>query len=119
MVAYAKQIGFGVAYGLSSGATIALLVMFGAFGLKMGRRTLVLTAMLILLYAVLYLKLRSADYALLAGATLAFIALAGTMYLTRNEDWYGPERENPVRSKGRLKAAAEPLPDVDAPESEA
>ncbi len=118
MVAYAEQIGFGAAYALSSGATIALLVMFGALGLKMGRRTLVLAVMLILLYAVLYLILRSADYALLAGATLAFIALAGTMYLTRNEDWYGPEREKRSRSKGRRKTAVEPLPDVDAPEAE-
>lgn len=116
MVAYAEQIGFGAAYALSSGATIALLVMFGALGLKMGRRTLVLAVMLILLYAVLYLILRSADYALLAGATLAFMALAGTMYITRNEDWYGPEREKRGRPTGRRKpAGAGPLADVTPP----
>lgn len=93
MVAYAEQIGFGAAYALSAGATVALLTMFGALGLKLGRRTAVLAVMLLLTYGVLYLILRSADYALLAGATLAFAALAGTMYLTRNEDWYGPPRE--------------------------
>jgi len=92
MLAYAEQIGFGQAYGLASGATIFLLTFFGATALRMGRRTAVLTVTLIVLYAVLYLILQSADYALIAGATLAFVALAGTMYLTRNEDWYGPER---------------------------
>ncbi|MGP1358680.1 cell envelope integrity protein CreD [Roseicyclus sp.] len=90
MVAYAEQIGFGPAYGLAAGATAALLTLFGAVALKLGRRTLVLAAMLGVTYAVLYLILRSADYALLAGSTLAFLALALTMIATRNEDWYGP-----------------------------
>lgn len=97
MVAYAEQIGFGPAYGLASAATIALLVIFAATGLKLGRRSLVLGVMLAVLYAVLYLILRSADYALIAGATLAFLALAGTMLATRNENWYGPEVPPGVR----------------------
>lgn len=91
MVSYAEQIGFGPAYLLAAGATIALLTVFGATALKLGRRTSVLTAMLIVVYTVLFLVLRSADFALLAGSTLAFTALAGAMLLTRNEDWYGPE----------------------------
>ncbi|TDT76802.1 inner membrane protein [Litoreibacter halocynthiae] len=89
MVAYSEQIGFAAAYGVSAGATIILLTLFGYIGMKLGVRSAVLGVMLVLLYGVLYLILRSADYALLAGSTLAFLALAGTMYLTRNEDWYG------------------------------
>ena len=46
-------------------------------------------AMLVLVYAVLFLILHSADYALLAGASLTFSAIAVTMFATRNEDWYG------------------------------
>ena len=90
MLAYAEQIGFGPAYLAASAATVALLVMFGLTGLKLGRRAWVLGAMLVVLYAVLYLILRSTDFALIAGATLAFVALAATMVATRNEDWYGP-----------------------------
>ena len=89
MVAYAEQIGFAAAYALSAAATIGLIVMFGAMAMKLGRRTWVLGVTLVVLYAVLYLILQSTDYALLAGATLAFLALAVTMYLTRNESWYG------------------------------
>lgn len=112
MVAYAEQIGFGPAYLLSSGATIALLTMYGAVGLGLGRRTLVLCLTLVLLYGVLYLILQSADYALLAGSTLAFLALAGTMYATRNEDWYGPPREGKKRSfwGGKAPETAAPPP---------
>ena len=90
LVAYAEQIGFAAAYALSSAAVIALLTVFGFTALKLGRRGWVLCGALVVLYAVLWLILRSADYALLAGSTLAFGALAAAMWLTRNEDWYGP-----------------------------
>ena len=93
MAAYAEQIGFGAAYAVSATATIGLLTIFGATALKLGNRATTLAAMLIIVYLVLYLILQSADYALLAGSTLAFVALAGTMWITRNEDWHGPERE--------------------------
>jgi len=91
MLAYAEQVGFGPAYLGAAAAVIILLVLFGKFGLKLGSRVWVLGAMLVLLYAVLYLILYSTDYALLAGATLAFIAIGATMYATRNEEWYSEE----------------------------
>ncbi|GAA3863114.1 cell envelope integrity protein CreD [Celeribacter arenosi] len=88
MVAYAEHIGFLAAYVLSSGATIGLLTLYGWVGLKLKSRTWVLGGVLIVLYAVLYFILDSVDYALLAGSTLAFGALAAAMLLTRNEEWY-------------------------------
>ena len=99
MAAYAEQIGFGPAYALSAGATVALLTMYGGMALKLGRRTWVLGGLLTALYAVLYLILKSADFALLAGSTLAFLALAGTMFLTRNEDW-GAGMDTLIRAAG-------------------
>lgn len=89
MVAYAEHIGFGPAYLLSAVAVTLSLMFYGFVGLKLGRRALVLGAVLAVLYALLYLILRSADFALLAGSTLIFAALVGTMYATRNEQWYG------------------------------
>ncbi|SEK49358.1 cell envelope integrity protein CreD [Pacificibacter marinus] len=104
MVAYSEQFGFAVAYGISAGATIILLTFFGHFGLNLGKRTAVLALMLLVLYGVLYLILQSEDYALLAGATLAFVALAATMYFTRNEDWYGPEGKGLFAKKVKAPA---------------
>lgn len=89
MVAYAEQIGFGAAYLFAAGAVIGLITAYAAIGLKFGRRSWGVGALLIAVYGVLYLILKSADYALLAGATLAFLALAATMFLTRNETWHG------------------------------
>ena len=111
MVSYSEQIGFAAAYGVSAGATIILLTLFGLVAMKLGIRALVLGVMLVLLYGVLYLILRSADYALLAGSTLAFFALAGTMYLTRNEDWYGEPGHGMIDWLNGKTPPAKPAPD--------
>lgn len=44
-------------------------------------------------YGLIWLLMKSEDYALLIGASCAFSALAITMYVTRNVNWYGPARE--------------------------
>ena len=40
-------------------------------------------------YGLIYLLLKSEDYAPLIGSTTAFAAIAVTMYITQNLDWYG------------------------------
>ena len=109
MVSYAEQIGFGPAYLLAAAAVTLLLTLFGWMGLGLGRRSLVVGAMLVLVYAVLYLILQSEDYALLAGSSLAFVAIAATMFATRNEDWYGPEGSG-LLGKKAAKAAPQAEP---------
>ncbi|MEM7545525.1 MAG: cell envelope integrity protein CreD [Pseudomonadota bacterium] len=106
MVSFAEQIGFAAAYALSSGATIALLVTFGFAGLRLGRMSWTLGLMLAALYGVLFLILRTAEYALLAGAVLAFFALAGTMYATRNEQWFATGGQ----SSGWFTRRSKPVP---------
>ncbi len=108
MVAYAEQIGFGPAYAAASAATIGLISVYAATGLALGRKAVRLGGVLVVLYGVFFLILRSTDYALLAGSTLAFLALAGTMLMTRNETWEGPTRPLgwPFGKRGRDEAAA-------------
>lgn len=105
MLALAEQMGFGPAYLVSGGATVALITAFAVLALGLGRRSLVLGAMLAVLYAVLYLILQSADYALLAGSVLSFVAVAGTMFATRNENWYGEKTGGDGGGWFRRKAA--------------
>lgn len=99
LLAFAEQIGFGPAYLASAGPTVLLITLFGAVALKLGRRTLVLGALLAALYGVLYLILRSTDYALLAGSLLLFAAIAGTMFATRDQDWYQAPAETGRRGR--------------------
>ena len=54
------------------------------------RRGLVIGALLIGLYAVLYILLGLEDFSLLIGSILLFLGLASVMYATRRIDWSGP-----------------------------
>lgn len=90
LLSFAEQIGFAPAYVAASGATIGLISFYGRTGLALGSKWWVLAGSLVVLYATLFLILRSTDYALLAGSVLAFIALALVMALTRREDWSRP-----------------------------
>ena len=42
-----------------------------------------------LVYGLLFVLMRIEDFALMIGALASFVAIAATMYLTRNMDWYG------------------------------
>jgi len=58
-------------------------VVFGkSYRLKAG-------AVFMTTYGLLYVLMRMQDFALMVGALASFLAIAATMYLTRNTDWYG------------------------------
>ncbi|NIJ38172.1 inner membrane protein [Sphingopyxis panaciterrae] len=89
LLAFAEVIGFTPAYLLASAAIIGLLAFYSAAVLKSWKRARFLAAMLIGLYALLYVLLNLEAYSLLIGSVLMFFALAGVMYMTRNIDWGG------------------------------
>ncbi len=92
MVSYAEHLGFNAAYLLSAIATIGLLSLYARLGMKFETRSWLLSLALLILYGLLYMILQTSDFALLAGSTMAFGALALTMVATRNEDWAASSR---------------------------
>ena len=88
LLSFAEQIGFDAAYFLAAVATVALISAYAWSALKSSSRALVVFAVLSVLYALLFLLLKQEDYALIIGASAAFAAVAVTMYVTRNVDWY-------------------------------
>lgn len=89
LLAFAEVIGFTFAYMLASAAIIGLLAFYSAAVLKSWKRARFLAALLIGLYALLYVLLNLEAYSLLIGSVLMFFALAGVMYMTRSIDWSG------------------------------
>lgn len=87
LLAFAEVIGFGWAYIVASAAIISLISAYSAAVLKSWRRGRFLGAMLIGLYALLFVLLNLEAWSLLIGSVLLFMALAGVMYATRNVDW--------------------------------
>lgn len=96
LLAFAEVIGFTPAYMLASAGTIGLLTFYSAAVLKSWKRARFLAAMLIGLYALLYVLLNLEAYSLLIGSVLMFFALAGVMYMTRNIDWGGLGKKEEV-----------------------
>lgn len=88
LLALSEKLAFSLAYGLASGASVALLMVYFSAVLQGWRRGLSLAAFVGLLYAALYGLLVSEDNALLMGAVLVFVMLAALMLLTRKIDWY-------------------------------
>jgi inner membrane protein len=72
---------------VASAAVIALLSAYSAAVLKSWRRGKFVGALLIGLYALLFVLLNLEAWSLLIGSVMLFVALAGVMYATRNIDW--------------------------------
>ena len=96
LLAFAEVIGFMPAYLLASAAIIGLLSSYSAAVLKSWKRGRFLGAMLVGLYALLFVLLNLEAWSLLIGSVLLFVALAGVMYATRNVDWSNVGKKDEV-----------------------
>ncbi len=96
LLAFAEVIGFTTAYVIASAAIIGLITAYSGAVLKSWRRASYIGGLLTGLYAVLYILLSLEAFSLLIGSLMLFVALAGVMYATRNLDWGGRTREQPV-----------------------
>ena len=97
LLSLSEVLGFAAGYAIAATLTVALLGHYVA-AIAHGRgRGAMLAGLLGAVYAALFVVLHSEAHALLLGSGLLFIALALTMVLTRNLDWYAlgarPESE--------------------------
>ena len=88
LLAFAERIGFDAAFAIAALATVGLL---GAYaGTVFGRRRIApALAIFGTLYGLMFVLMRLQDFALMVGALASFAAIATTMWMTRNIDWYG------------------------------
>lgn len=87
LLAFAEVIGFTAAYFVGAGAIIGMLSAYSAAVLKSWRRGRFIGALLVGLYALLFVLLNLEAWSLLIGSVLLLVALAGVMYATRNVEW--------------------------------
>lgn len=88
LVSLSEHVAFGVAYVVASVACIGLIGVYLSAVLRSAVRGTAFAAMLATLYGALYGLLISEDNALVLGAGLLFLILAGIMLVTRRLDWY-------------------------------
>lgn len=101
LLSLSENVGFETAYLWGASATVGLIALYSWSALKSLSRALLVLLLLAGLYSVLYLLLIQEDYALLIGSVATFIALALTMLLTRNVDWYQVAQLPPARAEGQ------------------
>ncbi|ANI79428.1 cell envelope integrity protein CreD [Sphingobium sp. EP60837] len=97
LLAFAEVIGFTPAYLLGAGAIIGLLSAYSATVLGSWRRGRFVGALLIGLYALLFVLLSLEAWSLLIGSVLLLLALASVMYATRNVEWSSVGQGSPHR----------------------
>ncbi len=96
IVSISEIIGFGLAYLISSVATIGLITLYSMAVLANAKMAFIQGLILAFLYLFIYIILQLEDYALLIGSIMLFSILAIIMYLSRKVDWYaiGDDTQN-------------------------
>lgn len=100
LLAFSEVIGFTWAYLLASGAIVGLLSSYSAAVLKSWKRGRFVAALLLGLYALLFVLLNLEAWSLVIGSVLLFVALAGVMYATRGVDWSAVGRQEEEAAVG-------------------
>lgn len=89
LLALSEHMPFNAAYASATGATV--IVVTGYMRSVLGKRSMFFGAILLMVYGFMFLLLQLEELALLIGMTGLFVALALTMYLTRNIRWFGSD----------------------------
>ena len=109
LVSLSEHIGFGLAYAIASTACVGLIVIYLSAVLGNWWRSLSIGALLAGLYGVLFMLLKSEDYALLMGSLFLFVLLGGVMVGTRRINWYGlGRREGQAEAEADVERGAVP-----------
>ena len=82
LLSLSEQIGFGLAYLVASVATISMITIYFYSLIKQKLPTFILAAIMLILYASLYVLLQIEDYALLVGSIFLFIILGVIMFMS-------------------------------------
>lgn len=88
LISLSEHLEFALSYAIAALACVALLGFYVRYILASKARAFSFSALLGVLYGLLYVLLQSEDYSLLVGALLLFVLLGLVMTLTRKIDWY-------------------------------
>lgn len=96
LLSISEVMGFSLGFLLAAIATVLALSLYA--GAVFGSRMAVVKALAVFsaLYALIYVLLSQEEYGLLVGSIASFLAIAGTMWMTRKLDWYGVGRAQPA-----------------------
>jgi inner membrane protein len=87
LLSFSEYIGFNWSYAVAAIATIGLIGWFLTGVLHSGRLSIILSAVLVLVYSYVFTILQLQDYSLLIGSIGLFVTLAIIMHFSRKINW--------------------------------
>jgi inner membrane protein len=89
LLSFSEHVGFDWAFLIAAVAAVGQIGLYA--GAVFGSKAYAMRALAVFagVYVLLYVLMRLEDYALVVGAIASFVAIALTMWMTRNVDWYG------------------------------
>jgi len=92
LLAFSEHIGFDLAFLIAATAVVGLTGLYA--GAVFGKQKTITALMLFGgVYILLFVLMRMVDFALLVGAITSLIAIAATMYMTRDLQWYAADND--------------------------
>jgi inner membrane protein len=88
LLSISEHLHFNLAFIISALATLVLIAGYVKAILKSNKLTLLITGILFVLYAFIFIIIQLQDFALLIGSIGVFIILSLVMYFSRKIDWY-------------------------------
>jgi inner membrane protein len=88
LLSISEHTSFNLAYAVSSVSIIGLVALYAKWITGDRKIAVIITCILTLLYAFLFVTLQLEDFALLLGSVGLFVILGLVMYLTRTVDWF-------------------------------
>ncbi len=88
LLSLSEQVGYNVAYAISSVATILLVSVYAASFLKKKPIIFLFTFLMTCFYAFIFVIIQAQDFSLLIGSIGLFLIVGLLMYFSRNIKWY-------------------------------
>jgi len=92
LIAFSEHISFALAYLIATISCVCLIFFYLIYVFGSRSNALSISLGLLSLYGMLYMILKSEDYALLMGSVLTFLSLGSLMITTRHINWYALNR---------------------------
>jgi inner membrane protein len=96
LLSMSEQIGFNLSYLIATVATVALISIYSISFTGRKKTSALLSFLLVVFYAYIFIITQQQDYALLLGSIGLFIIIAVLMYVSRRINWYNEEGIRPV-----------------------
>jgi inner membrane protein len=88
LLSFSEQVGYNIAYWISTGATVILIAAYSTSFLKDRKLSTLFTTLLVIFYTFIFIIILQQDFSLLIGSVGLFLIVATLMYFSRKVDWY-------------------------------